>query len=54
MNHTIEMVAAQYETYVREQTRRSRAYENDFETTARRRRAKRTQRVAGAADPNEL
>ncbi|UYM07092.1 hypothetical protein [Solicola gregarius] len=54
MNHTIEMIAAQYETYVRDQARRHRAYDDEFEPSTRRRRSKANQRIAGATDPSEL
>ena len=55
MNHTLEMIAAQYELHVREQVRRRRPHDDDdVETSGQRRRAKSSHRVAGAPDPNEL
>lgn len=54
MHHTLEMVAVQYEEYLREQARRDPAITEEPRTPMRRRTARGLRRVADAVDPGEL
>lgn len=54
MHHTLEMVAVQYEEYLREQARRGPTGDDEPRTPLRRRTARGLRRVADAVDPGEL
>lgn len=53
-DRTIEMVAVQYEEYIREMTRRRPVYEEEPQPSLRRRTSRGLRRVADAVDPGEL
>lgn len=53
-NHTLEMIAVQYEEYVREMSRRPRPADDEPRASMRRRTARRLHRVADAVDPGDL
>lgn len=53
-DRTLEMVAAQYEEYVRDMTRRRATYDEEPRPSLRRRTSRRLHRVADAVDPGEL
>lgn len=54
MNHTLQMIAVQYEEYLREAARHPMPADDEPRVPMRRRTARRLHRVADAVDPGDL